>query len=324
MCPPSSQVLRNDLASSAEKVTAIRVDGVDLGECNPDGGDYDCTFYDCATDIANQGHSLTVVATASTMDFEADLTGHSHDCDCDTDTWECSQQDTVADRTAMTAVLRFRLDRLHPPHLPYPPGLAPASPPPPPPHAFADTATLKKAIGEWIANSTNAAQVYGPIAEWNVGNVTDGSELFKDRTTFNEAVGGWDTSQMTTMLRMFHDASSFDQQLDFNTSSVTSMEKMFDSAARFNQPLNLDTSSVTNMRKMFDEAKIFNQPLNFNTSSVTTMKEMLKGAKRFNQSLDFDTSSVNTMEEMFQDASDFNQLLDFNTSSVTNMKKMLE
>ena len=80
------EVLQNDLGSSSEKVTHVLVDGEDLGECNPDGGDYDCTFFDCS--VKNQ-KSLTVVSSSGKVDVNMKFTGHSHDCDCDTTTWEC-------------------------------------------------------------------------------------------------------------------------------------------------------------------------------------------------------------------------------------------
>ena len=41
------EILRNDLDSSDEKVQDITLDGRSIGECNPDGGDYDCTFFNC-------------------------------------------------------------------------------------------------------------------------------------------------------------------------------------------------------------------------------------------------------------------------------------
>ena len=55
------EILRNDLGSAAEKVKNVMVgdDGgtlTDLGSCNPDGGDYDCTFFDCI-----QSHAHIVV-----------------------------------------------------------------------------------------------------------------------------------------------------------------------------------------------------------------------------------------------------------------------
>ena len=38
------EVLRNDLADSDEKGADIALDGVSIGDCNPDGSDLDCTF----------------------------------------------------------------------------------------------------------------------------------------------------------------------------------------------------------------------------------------------------------------------------------------
>ena len=47
------EVLRNDLGSSEEKVSNIAFDGVTIGDCNPDGEDYDCTFFDCTETLNN-------------------------------------------------------------------------------------------------------------------------------------------------------------------------------------------------------------------------------------------------------------------------------
>ena len=40
-----------------------------LGSCAPDGGDYDCTFFDCTAQIGEQ----TLTAAGSTLTFEVDL-----------------------------------------------------------------------------------------------------------------------------------------------------------------------------------------------------------------------------------------------------------
>ena len=51
-----------------------------------------------------------------------------------------------------------------------------------------------------------------------------------------EAVGGWDTSKVTTMQAMFNTARSFNQSLDeWNTSAVTDMSYMFYYAVAFDQ-----------------------------------------------------------------------------------------
>jgi hypothetical protein len=129
------EILRNDLGSASERVTAIRVGGTDIGGCNPDGGDYDCTFFDCASQLT--ASNLIMTATTGTLTLEVDITGHSHDCDCDMTSWtsgqaSCSRQDTVAGRTPMTAVARFTLTPGgHPPPSPPSPPPAPPSPPVP-------------------------------------------------------------------------------------------------------------------------------------------------------------------------------------------------
>ena len=51
-----------------------------------------------------------------------------------------------------------------------------------------------------------------------------------------EAVGSWDTSQVTTVRSMFYGAGSFNQSLDkWNTPSVVDMSFAFYDAVAFNQ-----------------------------------------------------------------------------------------
>jgi hypothetical protein len=68
------EVLRNDLGSASERVTSIYIDGMDLGGCNPDGGDYDCTFFDCASQLTG---STVTAQNYGVMELAIDVTGHS-------------------------------------------------------------------------------------------------------------------------------------------------------------------------------------------------------------------------------------------------------
>ena len=99
------EVLRNDLGENDERVSKITFDGVTIGDCNPDGSDYDCTFFDCRNTIRNS----QVFSESGSIRVALKYQGHSWDCDCDKETWDCSQENQVPTRTPMTAAARITL-----------------------------------------------------------------------------------------------------------------------------------------------------------------------------------------------------------------------
>ncbi len=154
--------------------------------------------------------------------------------------------------------------------------------------------------------------------------ITDMSHMFYAAATFNQPIGGWDTSVVTDMSWMFYSAEDFDQPIgDWNTESVTTMFRMFAYASSFNQAIgDWNTSSVTNMSRLFDSANLFNQPIgNWDTSKVTTLRQTFQAASSFNQDISsWDTAKVTTFVSMFWGAHQFNQdLSDWNTSKVSDM-----
>ena len=99
------EVLQNDLADSDEKVSRIEIDGKNIGECNPTGGDFDCTFFNCAPDLL----SNQISSENGRLKVKLTYQGHSKDCDCDKQTWRCKRENLDNSLTPMVAVARITL-----------------------------------------------------------------------------------------------------------------------------------------------------------------------------------------------------------------------
>jgi surface protein len=161
-----------------------------------------------------------------------------------------------------------------------------------------------------------------PIGNWDVSNVTDMNFMFFYTEEFNQDIGNWDVSKVTNMSWMFF-YSGFNQDIgNWNVSNVTDMGSMFDGSS-FNQPIGTwDVSKVTDMTYMFSSSQ-FNQPIgNWNVSNVTNMTAMFTNTP-FNQAIgNWDVSNVTNMFQMFQNSL-FNQPIgDWDVSNVTQMAFM--
>ena len=113
---------------------------------------------------------------------------------------------------------------------------------------------FQTAVNLWFSDEANATATYGHISDWNVSTVTDMSNAFQDRATFNEDITGWDVSKVTNMQSLFHN-SPFNQPIgNWNVSSVSNMISTFDNAGSFNHNVgDWNVSAVTNMSNMFNK-----------------------------------------------------------------------
>jgi surface protein len=180
--------------------------------------------------------------------------------------------------------------------------------------------------------STNFNQ---PIGNWDVSNVTSMIAMLSN-TAFNQNISSWNTSSVTSFYQMFFTNQSFNQTVDtWNVSSAQDMSGMFYNATSFLQPLanwerstvgNTSTlGNVLNMSNMFRGSTPFNQDIsNWNVSKVTNMFTMFTSNALFNQPLNsWNVGAVTNMGSMFEANTAFNQPLNsWNTSSVTNMANM--
>jgi surface protein len=157
------------------------------------------------------------------------------------------------------------------------------------------------------------------ISQWDIKAMaptfTDFSSLLSGFESFNQPLGNWNTSLITSMANMFKDAKSFNQPINtWNTGNVTSMVSMFEGATSFNQSLaGWDIGSATDVSSMFLNASAFNGSVSFSESTSAIADHMFEGATSFNQP--FSSFTVSTCQAMFKNASAFNQFWAVNSGS---------
>ena len=172
-------------------------------------------------------------------------------------------------------------------------------------------ADIKLAVKLWFENRESAEAIYGPMSDWNVAEVSDMSELFQDRRTFNEDISKWDVRSVITMRAMFANAKSFNIDISgWNVSSLTNMRSLFYKAKKFDQDLSKwDVANVTVMRSVFCGAESFNSSIStWDTAKATTMEIMFKNAKSFAQDISsWDVGKVENMDRMLDGANAFDK-----------------
>jgi surface protein len=107
---------------------------------------------------------------------------------------------------------------------------------------------IRTAIQLWLTDESSARKEYGDISHWDTSEVTDMSNIFHDASAFNGNISGWDTSSVRNMRDMFSGAPIFNGNISgWDTSSVTDMGYMFYGATSFNGILNCwDVKKVSN------------------------------------------------------------------------------
>ncbi|MGB2128184.1 MAG: BspA family leucine-rich repeat surface protein [Flavicella sp.] len=185
---------------------------------------------------------------------------------------------------------------------------------------------IHQAVNEWVTDKRLAAEKYGNIEDWDVSNVTNMSQLFKYKFSFNEDISKWDVSNVINMSSMFSFADAFRGDISsWNVANVEDMKFMF-SYSSFSQNISTwNTAKVKDMSFMFYKAYDFNSDIsNWNTSNVIYMNNMFSYSP-FNKDLSkWDVSKVISMKEMFYRSYNFNQdISDWDVANVNDMTEIL-
>jgi surface protein len=181
--------------------------------------------------------------------------------------------------------------------------------------------------------------------------------MFDGASAFNQNIGAWNVSKVTSFVSMFSNATAFNNggsdDIDnwtFSTTSNISMQQMFGGTSttlscKFNRYIgSWNTQRVTNMSFMFFLNTAFNQNIGaWNTNSLTDIRGTFARASAFNQDLStkvvneglpneyiaWNVSNVTQIgvyqNATFSFASSFNGNIDnWNISNVANIQSMFE
>ena len=84
----------------------------------------------------------------------------------------------------------------------------------------------------------NVDWFYLDLSEWDVSNVGDFRNTFKDATYYNGNISTWDMSSATDLTNMFLRSSSFNGDIsNWNVEKVTDLGGTFYNASAFNQDI---------------------------------------------------------------------------------------
>ena len=126
--------------------------------------------------------------------------------------------------------------------------------------SFRTRTALDTAIDAWIANQTSATSTYGDINTWDVSAITDFSQLFKDKNTFNSDIRNWDVSNGTDFSKMFYGATAFNKDIgSWDVSNGNDFSSMFENTSNFSQDVSpWNTNKSTNFAEMFYQSEMSN------------------------------------------------------------------
>ena len=97
---------------------------------------------------------------------------------------------------------------------------------------------IRTAVEAWFTDRAAAKALYGPIASWDVSELTSMRGLFRVKREFDEDLSRWDVSNVRNMADMFRGATSFRANISgWDVGRVEGMQFMFNGATSFDAVL---------------------------------------------------------------------------------------
>lgn len=149
------------------------------------------------------------------------------------------------------------------------------------------------------------------VENWDISQMTDFSELFKDTNNFNCDLTSWDVSNITNMNYLFKNSINFSGNIsNWNIENVIDMSNLFYNLSNSTLSIsNWNPKNVIYMDELFSYAKNLNvgDLSNWNTSSVTGLNAMCSNSNNISGDLS-NWNLINVLDSfgIFYDSDNFN------------------
>jgi methionine-rich copper-binding protein CopC len=185
-----------------------------------------------------------------------------------------------------------------------------------------------------VTGITDMSDLFYPDDFWLPGGgCPNGVDIYCDLSAqgVDQNLSTWDVSNVTNMSNMFRNANFTNGGLGSlvwsNTSSVTDMSRMFSWTHGLTSVSLLDTRNVENMASMFETNSIMYSPTLTSvslpkTGNVINMSKMFKSSNKLTTVSLPEMGKVEDMSQMFFGASGLTSISLDDTSSVTDMSEM--